>query len=177
VHSRSLTHRLPWLAVFAASPALAGEDRLVSAGDLIRFNDRIPAGATASVEVVYDATGDTRVTLRAWGLEPRTEYGVHLHAAPCGVSRGASGPSYQHIPNPRPDLYRTDPDYVNDVNEVWLDLTTDASGRAVSTTTQPWQFSPGGGARSVIIHEEHTRTGPLDAGHAGRRLGCLDVNL
>jgi Cu-Zn family superoxide dismutase len=63
------------------------------------------------------------------------------------------------------------------VNEVWLDLVTNSAGRAVVRTTQPWQFAPGNGARSVIIHEEHTHTGPLDSGVAGARLGCLDVDF
>ena len=40
---------------------------------------------------------------------------------------------------------------------------------------QAWQFPPGAGARSVIIHEEHTGVTPPDADPAGARLGCLDV--
>lgn len=65
--------------------------------------------------------------------------------------------------------------YANPANEVWLDLTTDARGYALVAARQAWQFPPGAGARSVIIHEEHTGVTPPDAGPAGARLGCLDV--
>jgi Cu-Zn family superoxide dismutase len=183
VSYRTITRHLPHLAVaaavtlFAASPALAGADRIVARGDLQRYGDRLPEGAGAHVQAVSTPTGDTLVTLRVWGLEPNTEYGAHAHVNPCGETGAAAGPHFQHVPNPRPDLYPTNPEYANPVNEVWLDLVTNSAGRAVVRTTQPWQFAPGNGARSVIIHEEHTHTGPLDSGVAGARLGCLDVDF
>lgn len=183
MRSRTITRYLPHVgiaaagALFAASPALAGVDRVRSTGELVRYGDLLPAGASAQVEAVYDAVGDTTVTLTVRGLEPLTEYGAHAHVAPCGTRPGAAGPHFQNVPNPTPDEFPHDPAYANPVNEVWLDLTTDEQGRAVVTSTQPWQFSPGTGARSVIIHEEHTAAGPADAGLAGARLGCLDVTF
>lgn len=178
-----LSRYLPHLAVataisvFAASPAIAGADRAVAEGELVRYGDRLPEGASAKVQAVANSAGDTIVTLRVWGLRPNTEYGAHAHVNACGATGAAAGPHFQHVPNPRPDLYPANPAYANPVNEVWLDFTTNSEGRAVTHTTQPWQFAPGAGARSVIIHEEHTHTGPLDSGVAGARLGCLDIEF
>lgn len=161
--------------LFAASPALAGVDVASASGELVRFGGSIPAGARAHVEAVYDSAGDSTITLEVWGLRPETEYGAHAHALPCGDRPDAAGPRYQHVPNPDPERHPTDPAYANPANEVWLDLTTDARGHALVAARQAWQFPPGAGARSVIIHEEHTGVTPPDADPAGARLGCLDV--
>lgn len=165
------------VALFAASPLLVGVDRLHSAADLQRHGDTLPRDAHASLGTVLDTVGQSRFTLQVEGLRPRTEYGAHLHVAPCGATGSHAGPRYQHMPNPHPRRLPHDPAYVNRANEVWLDLSTDARGQATSTAEQPWQFRPGTGPRSVIIHEEHTRTSPQEAGHAGARIGCLDVRL
>lgn len=69
----------------------------------------------------------------------------------------------------------TDPAYANPENEIGLDQTTNAAGHRVATTVVPWQFSPTRRAKSVILHVEHTHTGPQDSGVAGARLGCLSV--
>lgn len=164
-------------ALFAASPALAGVDRVQASGELVRFGGSLPAGARAHVTAAYDSAGDSRITLEVWGLRPRTEYGAHAHVLSCGDTPDAAGPHYQHVPNPDPEQYPTDPAFANPFNEVWLDLTTDARGHAVVEAEQAWQFPPGAGARSVIIHEEHTGYMPQDAGLAGARLGCLDVTF
>ena len=57
--------------------------------------------------------------------------------------------------------------------EVWLDVTSDANGRGVATTTVPWAFTPGS-AGSVVIHALPTNA---LTGAAGARLACTSVAL
>ena len=111
--------------------------------------------------------------LQVWGLAPNTEYGAHAHTDVCGVTGLAAGPHFQNQIDPVSPS--TNPAYANPTNEIWLDLTTNAAGHGVATTTVPWQFDSSRRARSVIIHVEHTHTGPTDSGVAGARLGCLTV--
>jgi Cu-Zn family superoxide dismutase len=182
---RSLVqHRPPFVAVgaaiigsalFAGSPTLASADRIRSAGDLVSYSPAVPEGARARVDAVYTSAGDSIVTLDVWGLEADTAYGAHAHAKPCGSTGAAAGPHFQNIPDPTEPS--TDPAFANPVNEIWLDLTTDAAGNGVAQTKVPWQFSPQSQARSVIIHAEHTRTGATDSGVAGPRLACLTVGF
>ena len=177
---------LPVLAIacgavlFAASPALAGDDHVRVQGELVRYAspDRaaaVPAGATAQLHVVYTTAGDTLTTLRVRGLEPSTEYGAHAHLSACDpTDPAAAGPHFQNVPNPDP-AHPGDPTYANPGNEIWLDFTTNAAGQAVARSKVAWQFSPERRAGSVIIHARHTGTGPHHAGTAGARLACLTV--
>ncbi|MBO9521457.1 MAG: superoxide dismutase family protein [Nocardioidaceae bacterium] len=161
------------IAVFAASPALAGADRIRTEGPVVSYSPAIPQGATARVQAVYNAAGDTVVTLHVRGLLPNTQYGAHAHQNACGLTGAAAGPHFQHVPDPvQPS---TNPLYANPGNEIWLDFTTDEDGNASAQTVQRWQFSPDRRAHSVIIHAEHTNPGPQGAGTAGARLGCLTV--
>jgi Cu-Zn family superoxide dismutase len=59
---------------------------------------------------------------------------------------------------------------------VWLDLRTDARGAAGVETVVPWRFAERR-ARSVVIHAEPTRTGPGEAGAAGQRVACVNVDF
>ena len=166
------------LVVFAASPSIAGADRIRSEGELVRYgaSTDIPDAARARVQAVYNAAGDTIVTLHVWGLAPNHEYGAHAHKSACGATDpNAAGGHFQNVPFPAGSS-ATDPKYANPTNEIWLDLTTDEDGNGVAQTTVPWQFSPERRAGSVMIHSEHTHdgtTGP--AGTAGSRLACLTV--
>jgi Cu-Zn family superoxide dismutase len=161
--------------LFAASPALAGADHVRTDGALTVHSARVPAGATARVEAVYDSAGDTAVTLHVQGLTPRTEYGAHAHVRGCGLDGAAAGPNFQNVVDPvSPSV---DPAYANRANEIWLDLTTDASGGGVAHTKVSWQFPPERRPRSVILHERHTSKLPGSAGTAGARLACLDVGF
>ena len=165
------------IGLFAASPALAGVDRLSVEGELIRFATVVPENATARVEAVYDSRGDSTVTLWVRGMQPNTVYGAHAHVEGCGVSPAGAGPDFQLVPNPDPKTPHN-PAYENPVNEIWLDVETDESGNGVATTTLPWQFSPERRAGSVIIHAERTHTGPDGPpGSAGARLACLTVGF
>jgi Cu-Zn family superoxide dismutase len=168
------------LVLFAASPSLAGADRIRSEGELVRYGatSDIPAGARARVQAVYDAAGDTIVTLHVWGLAPDHQYGAHAHKLACGpTDANAAGGHFQNIPFPAGST-ASDPAYANPTNEIWLDLTTDEYGNGVAQTKVPWQFSPTRRAGSVMIHSEHTHDGSDGpAGTAGSRLACLTVGF
>lgn len=163
------------VVLFAASPSVAGADRIRSEGELVRYGDgtQVPAGASARVQAVYDAAGSTVVTLHVRGLLPNRDYGAHAHKYACGADATDAGGHFQNVPGPTP----SDPAFANPTNEIWLDLTTDGEGNGAAQTTVPWQFSPTRRAGSVMIHQEHTHTGGTDgpAGTAGARLGCLTV--
>jgi superoxide dismutase, Cu-Zn family len=175
------------LAVFAASPSLAGVDRAVADGRLVRYVDAdaalaplVPAGASARVEAVADAAGDTTITLRVHGLAPDHGYGAHVHRRPCGrLDPRTAGGHVQLVPNPRPRRFPHDPRYVNHHNEIWLDFDTDASGAGSARVVLPWQFWPGFPTGSVMIHAEHTSHGGPGggAGTAGAAVACLTVRL
>jgi Cu-Zn family superoxide dismutase len=163
------------VGLFVSSPAIAGADRIRDEGPLVSYSSAIPTDATARVQAVYDASGKTQVTLHVWGLQPNTEYGAHAHKNACGTTGAAAGPHFQNIPDPV--VPSVDPAYANPRNEIWLDLVTDEAGNGAAQTQVPWQFAPDRRARSVIIHVEHTHTGPNDSGVAGTRLACLTVGF
>ncbi len=162
--------------LFVTSPAIASADRIRAEGELTRYNtSAVPEDARARVQAVYTAAGDSIVTLHVWGMAPNTEYGAHAHVNPCGGTGAAAGAHFQNVLDPvTPSV---DPAYANPTNEIWLDLTTNAAGNGVAQTKVPWQFSPTRRAKSVIIHVEHTHTGPTDSGVAGARLACLTVGF
>jgi Cu-Zn family superoxide dismutase len=187
---RRPAHRLPLTVVaaaatasvlFVASPAIAGADRIRAEGELTRYTSAVPEDARARVQAVYTAAGDSIVTLHVWGMAPNTPYGAHGHVNPCGETGADAGPHFQNVLDPvtllDPPKPSVNPVYANPVNEIWLDLTTDADGDGVAQTKVPWQFSPTRRAESVIIHVEHTHTGPSDSGVAGARLACLTVGF
>ena len=161
--------------VFAASPALAGADHARAGGPWTTYSAEVPTAATAKVTAVYDAAGKTVIMLHVKGLKPFTEYGAHAHVNPCGVTGAAAGPHWQHVPDPMTPS--VNPVYANPRNEIWRDLTTDEDGHGVAQSKQDWQFAPGQGPRSVVLHAQHTSTAPGTAGTAGARLGCLSVDF
>jgi Cu-Zn family superoxide dismutase len=166
------------VGIFVASPAIAGKDRVSATGDLVRYRPTVPSAASATVLATYDTMGDSTITLRVSGLEPNTEYGAHAHVDACGATPRAAGPHFQHTPNPYPQNPH-DPVYVNSVNEIWLDFTTDDRGTGSSTTELGWQFEPQRRAGSVMIHAHRTQLGGRDgvAGTAGAALACLTVGF
>jgi Cu-Zn family superoxide dismutase len=181
IPSRRLSLALCVAAVglFAASPVLAGDDRVSERGPIASYSAAVPPGSMGSVHVVYDSAGRSEITLQVWGLRPNTEYGAHAHQNACGLTGDAAGPHFQHFVDPvQPSV---SPAYANKANEIWLDFITDAEGYASAQTVQSWQFEPDRRAHSVVIHEEHTHTGTHtgtgDSGTAGARLGCLTVDF
>lgn len=134
----------------------------------------VPVGATATVNASAAATS-TSVMLAVTGLQPNRQYGAHAHTKPCGNEGTAAGPHFQFKPDPvTPSV---DPAYANNVNEIWLDFTTDAAGAGQATSTVPWVFPADRRAASVIIHAMSTSTEPGKAGGAGNRAACLNVGF
>jgi Cu-Zn family superoxide dismutase len=163
------------IGLFVSSPAIAGADRVRDEGPLVSYSAAIPVGATARVQAVYDASGNTVVTLHVRGLSPNTEYGAHAHVNSCGFTGADAGPHFQNLQDPV--VPSVSPAYANPQNEIWLDLVTDDDGNGVAQTRVSWQFHPDRRAHSVIIHAEHTHTGATDSGVAGARLACLTVDF
>ena len=167
------------VALFAASPALAGSDHARGDGELVRWSDVVPEGAGAVVTAEYDASGRTTVVLRVRGLRSATVYGAHVHVARCGPRPEDAGPTFQNTVPEDPELVST-PLYANRYNEVWLDVETDAAGSGVSTARVSWQFAPHRRPGSVVLHEHATSTGLQPgppAGAAGDAIACLDVEF
>jgi Cu-Zn family superoxide dismutase len=112
----------------------------------------------------WSSEGTTRVRLMVTGLPAGRTFGAHVHTGSCGSDPLASGGHYQHSTDPSVPLAQ---------REVWLDVTSDANGRGVATTTVPWAFTPGS-AGSVVIHALPTNA---LTGAAGARLACTSVAL
>lgn len=155
--------------------------------------DAVPAGATVELAVSSEGAGEgaddqeegddggdgddadgTEFSLRVVGLMPDRDYGAHMHTEACGEKPDDSGPHYQDQKDP--EQPSTDPQYANDDNEVWLDFTTDSDGNADSDTDVDWA-PRSGEMKSLVIHDEHTKTGEGEAGSAGDRLACVNVKL
>jgi superoxide dismutase, Cu-Zn family len=167
------------VAVFVASPAIAGSDRVRADGELVRWSEEVLEGARATVTAAYDASARTTVVLEVEGLLPDTEYGAHVHVDGCGRTPDDAGPTFQNDVPARPELVHSRL-YANRFNEIWLDLTTDEAGAGRKVATVRWQFAPWRRPGSVVLHEHHTSTGegpgPL-AGVAGDAIACLDVEF
>ncbi|MET8762802.1 superoxide dismutase family protein [Lentzea sp. NPDC004782] len=152
-----------------AAPAASGDQPKGITYDV----QRIPVGAKLSAGSSV-ANGQTTVELKVSGLLPNTKYGSHVHTKPCGAKPADSGPHYQNEKDPvTPSV---DPKYANAQNEIWLDLTTDATGAATGTATVKWEFRKGE-ANAVVVHATHTSTEHGKAGTAGDRLACLTAQF
>jgi len=157
-------HTVPAQGTFAAPPATPPT----------YDSALVPPGATATVNAT-EAANSTSVTLEVTGLQPNRQYGAHAHTKPCGSDGKDAGPHFQFKPDPvTPSV---DPAYANNVNEIWLDFTTDAAGAGRATATVPWVFPADRRAASVIIHAMSTSTEPGKAGGAGNRAACLTVGF
>lgn len=139
--------------------------------------EAVPPGAGVELTVAPEEDGDgagTGFALRVTGLTPDRAYGAHMHTGACGERPDDSGPHYQDQEDP--EQPSTDPEYANDANEVWLDFTTDSDGNAGSDADVDWT-PRSGEMRSLVLHAEHTRTGAGEAGTAGDRLACVNVEV
>lgn len=134
----------------------------------------VQAGSRAAVSA-KSGGGKTTVMLALRGLEPDRRYGAHAHSKPCGETGDAAGPHFQYKPDPvQPSV---DPMYANSMNEIWLDLTADATGAGSAESTVAWEFPADRRAESVIIHAMETATVPGKAGTAGARAACITVDF
>ncbi|WP_430791769.1 superoxide dismutase [Actinoplanes sp. G11-F43] len=173
MRARILALAAPLLLTAAApapGPAFDGAFRIYD-------HAAVPAGARAQVTVA-DHTDGVRVELLATGLQPGRHYGAHLHTGRCGGDPADAGPHYQHRLDPAagPGKPSVDPAYANPRNEVWLDLVAGADGAGRAVSTQEWDFDPARPPWSLVLHAEHTHTGPGVAGTAGARLACLTAS-
>lgn len=163
-------------------PAEAAGPSLVASGTFVPYRPGstaitydpavVPPGARARVAITATPSG-VIVRLTVAGMVPRRPYGAHLHTQPCGASPAAAGPHYQHRHDPRTPS--ADPSYANPDNEVWLDFLADATGAGTAVVQENWAFDPKAPPRSLVIHDETTRTGPGVAGTAGDRAACLTL--
>ncbi|GEL18193.1 superoxide dismutase family protein [Pseudonocardia asaccharolytica] len=134
----------------------------------------VPPGATAKITSTSGG-GRSTVTLEVAGLVSDRHYGAHAHTKACGPAATDSGPHFQHEKDPvSPSV---DPAYANPQNEIWLDFTTDARGRASTTSTMDWEFTDQAHPASVVVHANHTATEPGKAGTAGDRAACVSVSF
>lgn len=135
----------------------------------------VPEGSEGNVlsAAVPDLSA-TGTALQVRGLLPNRQYGAHAHMNSCGPTGEDAGAHFQY--NPDPVSPSVDPAYANPDNEIWLDLTTDAEGNGRAQSDVDWTFGerrPG----SVVIHETHTHTEAGQAGAAGERLACINVDF
>ncbi|KZB85205.1 superoxide dismutase family protein [Amycolatopsis regifaucium] len=167
------------LAVGGAGTAAAAPQApvhvITAKGKLTTYKpELVPAGARAHVFGLTSKAFGTSTALLVTGLLPNREYGAHAHTKPCGATGDLAGPHYQNVEDPvKPSV---DPAYANPRNEIWLDLTTDATGRGVAVSKVDWTFTDRR-ANSIVIHETHTHTDPGHAGTAGARLACVTVGF
>jgi superoxide dismutase, Cu-Zn family len=159
--SRIRTSIATAVAVIAVPSAAMAASVLVDHGRGPTYtHDPAYAGITTQVHA-WTRNGSTAVRLMVDGLPPGGTFGAHVHTGTCGSDPTTSGGHYQHAGASGPLAER----------EVWLDVTADAQGRGVTTTTVPWSFTPGT-AGSVVIHALPTNP---TTGAAGARLACTSV--
>ncbi|MFC5994488.1 superoxide dismutase family protein [Pseudonocardia hispaniensis] len=147
---------------------------LDSPGAITHLPELVPAGATAKI-TSSSGGGRSTVTLEVSGLLADRHYGAHAHTKPCGLAATGSGPHFQHQKDPMSPS--VDPAYANPQNEIWLDFTTDAQGRASATSTVDWEFTDEAHPASIVVHANHTATEPGKAGTAGDRAACVSVDF
>ena len=128
------------------------------------------SGTIAGRAEVFDVGGKTKVRLDLSGLPTARKFGSHVHRAACDDNK--AGTHYQHTPAP-PDGSVTDPSYANVHNEIWLDFSTDAAGKATVERTVDFKIE-GARAKAVVIHDMETN--PND-GTAGPKLACINLTV
>jgi Cu-Zn family superoxide dismutase len=142
----------------------SGEFAPDSTGAIVYDRTLTPEGAQASV-TAESRGGKTLTSLVVEGFLPNHRYGAHLHTNPCGPRAADAGGHYQHQVN-----------HASRKSEVWLDVTTDASGAGRATARQKWAFDPVHPPRALVIHASPTKTKGIQAGTAGARIACLTLS-
>ena len=173
-------------ALYTAPAALAAPTPSVSEGTLLPYRPGataitydsavVPPGATAELTITNLPYG-TEVRLTTTGLMANRMYGAHLHTHPCTAVPQEAGPHHQHHKDPKaaPGKPSVNPVYANPRNETWLDFTADGTGAGSAAAAHGWDFDPADPPRSLVIHTDHTKTGPGEAGKAGARAACLTL--
>jgi Cu-Zn family superoxide dismutase len=151
------------LVVLTPAAALAARMHVDHTAGPTEVYDSSYAGISTQVHS-WSREGSTTVRLMVDGLPTGQTFGAHVHTQPCGDLPTDAGGHYQHS---------TDPSIPLAEREVWLDVTANADGHAVTSTTVPWEFTPGT-AGSVVLHA--LPTDPT-TGAAGPRLACTTVTF
>jgi superoxide dismutase, Cu-Zn family len=120
---------------------------------------------------LFTVGGKTKVKLTVDKLPPNRLFGVHVHKLSCAEM--SAGPHYQHMETPDGGS-RTDNTYANPMNEIWLDLTTDAQGKKTVEHLTDWNIIKAN-AKGIIVHDLPSSTAPGMGGTAGARLACLNL--
>jgi hypothetical protein len=131
-----------------------------------RLTEGTPEITKKGVERSYDITGKasmkrlsggdsgtTIVNLYVEGLHPNEKYPTHVHNLPCGEKGG--GGHYQHEKGGK----------VDDVNEIWLTLTTNSAGIGTKQAEHGYVARPD--AQSIVIH---------DSTADKARIACIDLS-
>ncbi|HEY5943309.1 MAG TPA: hypothetical protein VIT89_10680 [Solirubrobacterales bacterium] len=112
--------------------------------------------------------GGTTVAVSLSGLEPKTEYMAHLHTGGCGQA-DPGGPHFQFKQGGSEEP----------PNEIHLEFTSDAAGKAEAEATSKREV-PSGEAGSVVVHtvaeESHHETSAAGAGEAETVMASLFVH-
>lgn len=148
----------------ATGVAVAGGSSGRSTGPDYTYGTPNPfTDAQAVVHVVQTGRGTSHITLSVRGVEAVAgqTFGAHVHQFPCGDVGTAAGGHYQHAGATGSPEER----------EVWLDVTINKRGNAITHTTRPWSVDQSV-QRSVIIHALPT----AEDGAAGARLACIDLD-
>jgi Cu-Zn family superoxide dismutase len=158
----------------AASDAPTETKITSTMGDWNVYRDPFADGAASPVENIKGGAeafslegGKMHVKLSVSGLPPNHPFGSHIHKLDCADNK--AGGHYQNMPFPDGGS-ATDPMYANNMNEVWLDFVTDATGAGMSETTVNW-VPRTGEAKALMIHELATMAG----GVAGTKLACISM--
>ncbi len=107
----------------------------------------------ASMKRLHTGENETTIVdLHVEGLHPNEKYPTHVHNLPCGEKGG--GGHYQHEKGGK----------VDDVNEIWLTFTANASGSGSSQAEHGHVARPD--AQSIVIHDS-----TLDKA----RIACIDL--
>lgn len=138
--------------VVSGTGAALASGAQVTRGEVQTFATGLTRGYDISgrAQMVRTADGRTLTFVEVHGLVPDTTYPAHVHNAPCAVN--SAGGHYQHVPGGP----------VNDINEIWLGFTTDASGHGNGHAVNDFTARPE--AQSVVIHD-------VD----GARIACADL--
>jgi superoxide dismutase, Cu-Zn family len=124
---------------------------------------------TGTVEAFDIGGGKTRFNLNVTGLPMNRSFGSHLHKLACADNK--AGGHYQNV-IPGDGGAANDPLIANAMNEVWLDFTTDATGKGTAVATVNWK-PRAGEAKAIVIHDMTTGSG----GAAGPKLACVGMSF
>ena len=173
--SRQLAYRASLIAIVSAaavagasSAAPARDSADVISGDLAPYTTArtgvvTNSGVTGRTMIVSPAgSAHSIVRIRAAGLQPRQDYGVHVHFGAC---RDYQGHFQYQSPGP-----------ATRQNEIWLDLIANPAGRAYDQVKVP-RLDVNARPLSIVIHAlSNPDHAPGQPGHPGARIACADLD-